>query len=68
MSIISAREFQVKYFQLFLNLVADGGNYLRYTTWQPYQEEVSNLELVTSIPIIYDVDMVGNTTNKVILN
>ena len=32
------------------------------------QEEVCNLELVTGIPIIYDVDKVGNTTNKMILN
>ena len=32
------------------------------------QEEVFNLELVTGIPIIYDVDKVGNATNKMILN
>lgn len=32
------------------------------------QEEVCNLELVTGIPIIYDVDMVENATNKMILN
>lgn len=52
-------------------LVAVRGNSLRSIIMQLdnlSKEEVYNLELVTGIPIIYDVDMVGNATNKMILN
>lgn len=51
-------------------LVAAHGNSLRSIIMQLDNlsiEEVPKLELVTGIPIVYDVDMVGNATNKVIL-
>jgi 2,3-bisphosphoglycerate-dependent phosphoglycerate mutase len=31
-------------------------------------EVIPNLELVTGVPIIYDVDDTGQATNKIILN